>query len=132
ILVFVSRWYKGYLEDHLKNTKARVVTHQLSKKRIYISVGILLLLLFYKYFYTASISSYLIFYAEERFNLQGTQGQLLLAVYLFAITLGTIIGGLAGDKYGRRNIIWFSILGAAPFTLLLPYMDLNGTIACLA
>ncbi|MGV3611626.1 MAG: MFS transporter [Fluviicola sp.] len=132
ILLFVSRWYKGYLEEHLKNTKARVVTHQLSKQRIYISVGILLLLLFSKYFYTASISSYLIFYAEERFHLQGTEGQLLLAVYLFAITLGTIIGGLAGDKYGRRNIIWFSILGAAPFTLLLPYMDLTGTIVCLA
>lgn len=132
ILLFVSRWYKGYLEEHLKNNKARIVTHQLSKPRIYTSVGILLLLLFSKYFYTASISSYLIFYAEERFNIQGSQGQLLLAVYLFAITLGTIIGGLAGDKYGRRNIIWFSILGAAPFTLLLPYMDLTGTIVCLA
>lgn len=132
ILLFVSRWYKGYLHEHLKNTKARIVSHQLSKQRVYISVGILLILLFSKYFYTASISSYLIFYAKERFNLVGSQGQLLLAVYLFAITLGTVIGGLAGDKYGRRNIIWFSILGAAPFTLLLPYMNLTGTIVCLA
>jgi MFS transporter, FSR family, fosmidomycin resistance protein len=132
ILLFVSRWYKKYLDEHLKNTKARIVTHQLSKQRINISVGILLVLLFSKYFYTASISSYLIFYAKERFQLVGSQGQLLLAVYLFAITLGTIIGGLASDKYGRRNIIWFSILGAAPFTLLLPYMNLTGTIVCLA
>lgn len=132
ILLFVSRWYKNYLHEHLKNTKARVVTHQLSKQRVYISVGILLILLFSKYFYTASISSYLLFYAEERFHLVESEGQLLLAVYLFAITLGTVIGGLAGDKYGRRNIIWFSILGAAPFTLLLPYMDLTGTIVCLA
>lgn len=132
ILLFVSRWYKGYLQEHLKNTKARIVSHQLSKQRVYLSVGILLVLLFSKYFYTASISSYLIFYAKERFNLVGSQGQLLLAVYLFAITLGTVIGGLAGDKYGRRNIIWFSILGAAPFTLLLPYMNLTGTIVCLA
>lgn len=132
ILLFVSRWYKGYLQEHLKNQKARMVSHQLSKQRIYISVAILLILLFSKYFYTASISSYLIFYAKERFHLMGNQGQLLLAVYLFAITLGTVIGGLAGDKYGRRNIIWFSILGAAPFTLLLPYMNLTGTIVCLA
>lgn len=132
VLLAVSHWYKGYLEAHLKNNVSKVISHQLPKRKVRISVGILLILLFSKYFYTASITSYLIFYGKERFDLSNHQGQLLLAVYLFAITLGTVIGGLAGDKYGRRNIIWFSILGAAPFTLLLPYMELTGTIVCLA
>ncbi len=131
ILLYVSRWYKAYLQEHLKNAATRIVTHGLSKKRVRISVAILLILLFSKYFYTASISSYFIFYVKEKFNVQGSQGQLLLAVYLFAMALGTVIGGIVGDKYGRKAIIWFSILGAAPFTLLLPYMDLTGTVVCL-
>ena len=131
ILLYVSKWYKGYLKEHLKNTKARIVNHQLSKSRIRVSVAILLVLLFSKYFYTASISTYFIFYVKEKFHVQGNHGQLLLAVYLFAMALGTVIGGIVGDKYGRKAIIWFSILGSAPFTLLLPYMDLTGTVICL-
>lgn len=132
ILLYVSRWYKKYLEEHAKNAQNRILKHNLSKKRVATSVVILMILLFSKYFYTASISSYLIFYADEKFDLHGSQGQLLLSVYLFAVTFGTIVGGLLGDKYGRKAIIWFSILGAAPFTLLLPHMELTGTIICLA
>jgi len=131
ILLYVSRWYKTYLQEHLKNQATKIITHHLSKQRVRISVALLLVLLFSKYFYTASISSYFIFYVKEKFNVQGSQGQLLLAVYLFAMALGTVIGGIVGDKYGRKAIIWFSILGAAPFTLLLPYMDLTGTVICL-
>jgi FSR family fosmidomycin resistance protein-like MFS transporter len=131
ILLYVSNWYKGYLKDHLKNNAARIVKHSIPKKRVQISVVILLVLLFSKYFYTASISSYFIFYVKEKFNVQGSQGQLLLAVYLSAMALGTVIGGIVGDRYGRKAIIWFSILGSAPFSLLLPHMDLTGTVVCL-
>jgi FSR family fosmidomycin resistance protein-like MFS transporter len=129
VLFFVGKWYKGYLEHHKRNKTVVIETpHGISKRRVQISIGILLILIFSKYFYQASITNYFIFYLEKKFHLPEHESQLLLFVYLFTVTLGTVIGGLLGDKYGRRNIIWFSILGAAPFTLAMPYMNLTWTI----
>lgn len=132
LLYFIGKWYKGYL-DHHNRTKKALAEEPLgiSKQRIKLSIVILLVLIFSKYFYTASISNYFIFYMEERFKVTEQQGQLFLFVFLIAFTVGTLIGGPLGDKYGRRLIIWFSILGAAPFTLALPYLNLEWTIVFL-
>jgi FSR family fosmidomycin resistance protein-like MFS transporter len=84
-------------------------------------------LIFSKYFYLASISSYYTFYLIDRFHLSIQSSQMLLFLFLFAVAVGTIIGGPIGDRYGRKLVIWFSILGVAPFTILLPYANLFWT-----
>ena len=88
---------------------------------------ILLVLIFSKYFYLASISSYYSFYLIEKFHLPVQSAQLYLFVFLFAVALGGLIGGPVGDRVGRKRVIWFSILGVAPFTMALPYVDLLWT-----
>jgi FSR family fosmidomycin resistance protein-like MFS transporter len=87
----------------------------------------LLLLIFSKYFYLASFTSYYSFYLIEKFHLSMQSAQLYLFVFLFAAALGGLIGGPVGDRVGRKRVIWFSILGVAPFTMLLPYVDLMWT-----
>ena len=132
ILFLVGKWYKRYLEEHVKNKgKIKEVAHGISKGRVRVSIVILLVLIFSKYFYMASVTNYFIFYMETKFSLPEHQAQLMLFVFLVTITLGTLFGGILGDKYGRRLIIWISILGAAPFTLALPYMNLTGTVICI-
>jgi FSR family fosmidomycin resistance protein-like MFS transporter len=91
------------------------------------SIGILVLLLFSKYFYVASISSYYSFFLIEKFHVSVRSAQLHLFVFLFAMALGTLFGGPMGDRIGRKRVIWVSILGIAPFALLLPYADLRWT-----
>ena len=88
---------------------------------------VLLLLIFSKYFYMAGINSYFIFYLQHKFGLSAESGQLHLFLFLFAVALGTIIGGPVGDRVGRKLVIWVSILGVSPFTLLLPYANLFWT-----
>jgi FSR family fosmidomycin resistance protein-like MFS transporter len=92
------------------------------------TVGILFVLMFSKFFYLASISTYYEFFLMHRFGLSAHAAANLLAVFLFAIALGTLIGGPLGDRLGRRQVIWFSILGCAPFTLALPYVGLGWTV----
>jgi FSR family fosmidomycin resistance protein-like MFS transporter len=87
------------------------------------SIAILVALVFSKYFYLASLSSYYTFYLISRFHLSIQSAQLHLFVFLFAIALGTLVGGPVGDRIGRKRVIWVSILGVAPFTLVLPYAD---------
>src|SRR5690606_14471906 len=82
-----------------------------------------------KYFYMASMTSYFTFYLMDKFAIDVQESQICLFAFLASVAAGTILGGPLGDKYGRKLVIWVSILGAAPFTLLLPYMDLFGTIA---
>jgi len=84
-------------------------------------------LIFSKFFYTASISTYYTFFLIDRFHLSVQQAQLYLFLYLAAVAAGTIAGGPLGDRFGRKPVIWFSILGAAPFTLLLPWASLAWT-----
>jgi FSR family fosmidomycin resistance protein-like MFS transporter len=90
-------------------------------------MGVLLLLVFSKYFYLASINSYFTFYLIEKFHLSVQAAQIHLFVFLAAVAAGTIIGGPVGDRIGRKYVIWVSILGVAPFTLLLPYANLFWT-----
>ncbi|MDR1519468.1 MAG: MFS transporter [Planctomycetota bacterium] len=95
------------------------------------TMSVLLALIFSKYFYTASITSYFIFYLTTRFGIDAQSAQLRLFAYLFAMALGTLIGGPIGDRIGRKKVIWVSILGVAPFTLALPHLDLFWTTAAI-
>lgn len=128
ILARVGVWYKGHL--HLK--KSRAVSNDLhpalSRKRVVTSIAILLVLIFSKYFYMTSMSSYFTFYLIDKFDVSVQNSQFYLFAFLAAVAAGTVIGGPLGDRFGRKYIIWISILGVAPFTLLLPYVDLTWTI----
>ncbi len=98
-----------------------------SARTIATSIAILLVLVFSKYFYLASLGSYYTFYLMEKFHLPSQTAQIDLFVFLFAVAAGTMLGGPIGDRVGRKKVIWASILGVAPFTLLLPYADLTWT-----
>ncbi|HLW23498.1 MAG TPA: MFS transporter [Steroidobacteraceae bacterium] len=127
VLWNVSNWYK---RAHLDRRAARTAVLRPSgfpRRIVARSMSILIVLLFSKYFYLASITSYLIFYLMERFHLVLESAQIYLFVFLFAVALGTLIGGPVGDRLGRKAVIWFSILGIAPFTLVLPYANLAWT-----
>lgn len=127
ILGYIGRWYSRHLENLQSKPKKAILLPDLSAARINWSVVILLLLIFSKYFYTASITSYFQFYTIDRFGLTEVQAQVYLFYFLIAVAVGSLVGGLLGDYVGRKYIIWFSVLGAAPFTLLLPYVDLFWT-----
>lgn len=128
ILTGVSRWYSRHLQMRAAKGPATLVNNGLSRKKVIWSLVILLLLIFSKFFYLACMSSYFTFFLIDKFHVSAQQSQYCLFAYLFAIALGTILGGFAGDRFGRKYVIWFSILGVAPFTLLLPYMGFFWTI----
>jgi len=126
--VFIGRWYKRVLSNRRHTVSGRTTNALvLSRSKVNLSILILLVLIFSKYFYIASISSYFQFYTIDRFGVSEVQAQIYLFYFLFAAAVGTLIGGALGDRLGRKYVIWFSILGAAPFTLLLPYVDLFWT-----
>jgi FSR family fosmidomycin resistance protein-like MFS transporter len=126
VLSRIALWYQNHLS--LRSAKKTVIDlPNLSQKKIVISVGILLILIFSKFFYMASMSSYFTFYLIEKFGLSVQEAQFHLVLFLASCAIGTLIGGPLGDKFGRKYVIWFSVLGAAPFTLLLPYVDLFWT-----
>jgi FSR family fosmidomycin resistance protein-like MFS transporter len=130
VLWNVSDWYKRRHLDRPASAKTLPhATSPLSASRVAWSVAILIVLVFSKYFYLASISSYYSFYLIEKFRLSVQSAQMYLFLFLFATALGGLIGGPIGDRVGRKRVIWFSILGVAPFTLLLPYVDLAWTAA---
>ncbi len=127
ILFNVGRWYRAKLADLRSKPKVAAAASNLSRKRITVSIAILMLLVFSKNFYTASISSYFTFYLMSKFQVSVQDSQLYLFVFLGAVAAGTMIGGPIGDKIGRRYVIWISILGVLPFTLMLPYANLFWT-----
>jgi FSR family fosmidomycin resistance protein-like MFS transporter len=127
VLWRIARWYQNHLNLSAKKKIALENLPNLSQRRIVLSVVILLVLIFSKYFYVASISSYFTFYLIEKFNLSVQDAQFHLFLFLLSVAAGTLLGGPLGDKFGRKYVIWFSVLGAAPFTLLLPYADLFWT-----
>ena len=127
VLYKIGQWYKKHHAARKKSVAAATVRLPLSKTRVTISVIILLLLIFSKYFYMASISSYFTFYLIDRFHLSVPSAQFHLFLFLAAVAAGTILGGPFGDRFGRKYVIWVSILGVAPFTLMLPYAGLLGT-----
>ncbi|MEX0445402.1 MFS transporter [Xenorhabdus sp. SGI246] len=129
ILLQVSQWYKMQHRATSRHVFNPLPHPRFSKKIIIRSLIILLVLIFSKYFYLTSISSYYTFYLIQKFGISVQNAQIYLFVFLFAVATGTIIGGPIGDKIGRKYVIWGSILGVAPFTLLLPYVSLSWTSA---
>ncbi|MBO9202425.1 MULTISPECIES: MFS transporter [Niastella] len=128
VLIKVGGWYRDHLELRKKNkVAAPVVQVHLTKSRVISSLAILLVLIFSKYFYMASMSSYFTFYLIDKFHLSVQQSQIHLFIFLASVAAGTLMGGPLGDRFGRKYIIWISILGVAPFTLLLPYANLFWT-----
>jgi len=128
VLWSVGAWYKRqHLSKSVPAKPRPVAVIPVSPGRVAWSVGILLILIFSKYFYLASITSYYNFYLIEKFHLSIQSAQLYLFVFVLAVALGALIGGPMGDRFGRKRVIWISILGAAPFTMALPYVDLLWT-----
>ncbi|MBK4715730.1 MULTISPECIES: MFS transporter [Tenebrionibacter/Tenebrionicola group] len=123
VLMQVSRWYAAQ-HRIAKSRPAQPVSSPLPRNKVALAIGILLVLIFSKYFYMASISSYYTFYLMQKFGLSVQNAQIHLFAFLFAVAAGTVIGGPVGDKIGRKYVIWGSILGVAPFTLLLPWATL--------
>ncbi len=131
IMVRLGAWYKArlaYAASHALRQPA-LNTH-ISTRAKYGALTILVLLIFSKYFYTACITSYFTFFLIDKFGLSVQASQLCLFVFLAAFAVGTVAGGMLGDRFGRKYVIWFSILGSAPFALAMPYANLPWTIVC--
>ena len=127
LLAVIGKWRSILLKLLKEKPKKAIVQPNLSRAQIRNSMIILMLLVFSKNFYTAAINNYFQFYTIEKFGFSNEQAQLYLFYFLGAVASGTLIGGFFGDKVGRKFIIWFSILGTAPFALWLPYADANTT-----
>ncbi|WP_316848247.1 MFS transporter [Pedobacter psychrodurus] len=124
ILTYVGNWYKGFMLSRSKKINIQTVVNQFSRSKVIFSVCILLLLIFSKYFYMASLTNYFTFYLIDKFHVSVQTSQIYLFVFLFSVAAGTLLGGPIGDKIGRKYVIWASILGTAPFALLLPHASL--------
>ncbi|MBE6340932.1 MAG: MFS transporter [Bacteroidales bacterium] len=127
----IQRWFSHYLNTmKVEHRPMKVQTSMpLSRRTTILTIGILLVLIFSKYIYMASISSYYTFYLIEKFGISIRNSQVCLFIFLAATAIGTLIGGPVGDRIGRKYVIWISILGTAPFSLAMPYADLYTTIA---
>jgi len=129
LLTYVGRWYAAN-RWRLKPRARKMgdgAEVKLSRRRIMVTLLVLGLLIFSKYFYTASLNTYLTFYLMGKFGLPVRSAQMFLFLFLAAVAAGTLIGGPVGDRIGRKRVIWVSILGVAPFTLLLPHANLLWT-----
>lgn len=133
ILIRVGKWY---VKQDFKRMKPADLGMdnivKVSRKKVVQSLVILVALIFSKYFYMASIQNYFTFYLMDKFDVSVRSSQIYLFVFLFSVAAGTLIGGYLGDKFGRKKVIWFSILGVTPFTLMLPYVGLELTIVLIA
>ena len=127
ILFRVGRWYGDRLVDLKARPRAPEAKPAHTRKHIALSITILMLLVFSKNFYMASLTSYFTFYLMAKFQLSEQDALVYLFVFLGAVAAGTVLGGPIGDRIGRRYVIWISILGVLPFTLLLPYVGLFWT-----
>ena len=127
ILTRVGVWYQARGRA-ARQTAAAILPQKYSNPVVIRSLIILALLVFSKFLYLANISSFYTFYLMETFQVSVRDSQLYLFVFLGAVALGTIVGGPIGDRFGRKTVIWFSILGVLPFTLLLPFANLFWTI----
>ena len=128
ILFKICGWYQNHLFE-LKNKPRPAASNRppLPRRTIIISLAILVALVFSKFIYLVSLSSYYTFYLMSKFHVSVAASQMYLFVFLFAVAAGTFMGGPLGDHFGRKYIIWLSILGVAPFTLLLPHVNLFWT-----
>ena len=129
LLTRVGYWYSMVLAKIKTGRRKRTAgTCNLPEKTVRMALGILVLMIFSKYFFNACMTSYFTFYLIDKFGVSVQESQYCLFAYLAAFAVGTLAGGFLGDRYGRKYVILFSILGAAPFTLALPYLNLFGTI----
>lgn len=124
LLAFVGRWYAGHLREILARPRHAAASAPVHPTRVALPLLVLGTLIFSKYFYLASLTNYYTFYLIDRFHISVHAAQMHLFVFLAAVAAGTILGGPIGDRFGRRRVIWASILGVAPFTLLMPYAGL--------
>lgn len=133
IMLFISKWYKANLYRLASRTEAEDSNTKVKGEMIYsrsktaFAISILLILIFSKYVYMASLNSYYMFYLIDKFNVSVENAQLYLFAFLFAVAVGTVIGGPIGDRFGRKYVIWASILGTAPFALIMPHVGLAWT-----
>lgn len=131
IMIRLGTWYKTKLSYVVTHQSAQpLINHDISRRTKYGALLILILLIFSKYFYTACITSYFTFFLIDKFSVSVQTSQLCLFVFLLAFAIGTVAGGMLGDKFGRKYVIWFSILGAAPFAIAMPFANLTWTIIC--
>ena len=131
IMVRLGSWYKARMVYSTKHPQKTVgINTNISKRAKYGALAILIMLVFSKYFYTSCITSYFTFFLIDKFGISVGASQLCLFVFLAAFAIGTVAGGLLGDKFGRKYVIWFSILGSAPFALVMPYANFAWTIVC--
>jgi len=128
LLTGVGRWYKNSGHSGPKGTRAAAAPLALPAGQVRRAIAVLVALIFSKFFYLSSITSYYIFYLMHRFNMPTEKAQLCLFVFLASAAVGTFVGGPIGDRVGRKRVIWASILGVLPFTLALPYVGLPATI----
>ncbi|QIH36131.1 MULTISPECIES: MFS transporter [Sphingobacterium] len=127
ISYYIGTWYKRRLANVSRTTKRVIRVPDLPNSRIVTTVVILLLLIVSKYFYIASITNYFQFYTMKKFGINEVEAQVYLFYFLIAVAVGTLLGGAFGDRFGRKYVIWFSVLGVAPFALALPYVGLTMT-----
>lgn len=131
LLARIGNWYR----ENMHRLKPKAAVHgdfvplKLSRGKVMWAIAVLVVLVFSKYFYLISLTNYYTFYTIHKFGVSVQASQIYLFVFLFAVAAGTIIGGPVGDRIGRKKVIWISILGVAPFSLLLPHAGLVGTVA---
>jgi FSR family fosmidomycin resistance protein-like MFS transporter len=126
--VGLAHWYKQHGHAiHKRQTAVKMGTH--GRKKVLGAIAVLVVLMFSKFFYQVSLTSYYVFYLMQHFHLPQKQSQLDLFLFLAALAVGTVAGGPLGDRIGRKKVIWLSILGVLPMTLVLPYVSLPATVA---
>ena len=129
VLSYVGRWYAAHQRDMAAAPKVALVKPNITRNRLILAFAVIGALLFSKYVYIEVFKSYYTFYLIEKFGLSVQDAQFNLFLFLGAIAVGTFFGGPVGDRFGRLTVIWCSIVGALPFTLVIPFADLPGTIA---
>ncbi|EFA20916.1 putative fosmidomycin resistance protein [Bacteroides sp. D20] len=130
VMIPICRWFRSYL-NHIKKRPMLVagkIERPLSSRMTVFAISILLILIFSKYIYMASLTSYYTFYLIHKFGVTVQASQLFLFVFLVATAIGTLVGGPVGDRIGRKYVIWASILGTAPFSMMMPHVGLAWTV----